>query len=127
MLGELGRRGLDELPAEAAREAHELALELTEVSTLLTVTSELEGVRISSEALGGTLGETPLESRISLIELMRARSRMHHSQDNPGKVVLTFSKSGYRTRATQVDIDFDRAENAFEVTLEPLGESAGAP
>ena len=122
-----GYRPLTEEVELSNHEAHELAFELAEVSTLLTVTSDVEGVRVSSESLGGSLGETPLESRVSLIELMRTRSRLHHSQDNPGRVVLTFSKSGYRTRATQVELDFDRAENAFEISLEPIGDSAGAP
>lgn len=118
-----GYRRLEEEIELTNHERHDLEFTLNEVSTLLSLTSDLEGVRVSSTSLGGSLGSTPLERRVSLVELLRARSRQQVSQGHPSHVVLTFSKPGYRTQATQIELDFERAENTFEVTLEPLDPS----
>ncbi len=58
---------------------------------------------------------------VSLIRLLRARSRMNATQGDPGRMVLTFSKSGYRTRANQIVLDFETAQNPVSTTLESLG------
>lgn len=115
-----GYRAIQEAIVLTKHERHELEFPLTEVSTVLSITSEPEGARVSNDLLGN-LGTTPLEARVSLVDLLRARSRMNVSQGDPSRLTLTFSKSGYRTRASQVVIDFETAENPVSTTLESLG------
>ena len=98
-------------------ESHALEFPLTEVSTLLSITAEPESVRVRDTYLGD-LGWTPLEARVSLVELMRARSRKGAASGDPAKLMLTLSREGFETRALPVALDFDRAENSVNVALE---------
>ncbi len=116
-----GYRPLEQAFTVAQHEHHDLSLTLEEVSTVLSVTSEPEGVRVSDRHLG-LLGITPFEARVSLVELMRARSRGGARQKDAPRLLLTFSKSGYRTTVKQVEVDFDHAENAVEMELESVGD-----
>lgn len=115
-----GFRPIEEEILLTKHQHHELEFPLTEVSTLLSITSEPEGVRVSSQFLGD-LGTTPLESRVSLYDLLRARSRLNAPQGDPGRIVLTFSKSGFQTKAKQIVVDFEQTENPVSTVLEPLG------
>ncbi len=115
-----GYRPIDQEIVLTNHQSHDLSLPLAEVTTLLSVSSEPEGVLVSSHFLG-SLGRTPLESRVSLVDLLRARSRQNAAAGDPSRIVVTFSKPGYRTRASQIALDFEREENPVTVSLEPLG------
>lgn len=102
----------------------ELEFPLTEITTLLSITAEPKQVRVQDQFLGD-LGWTPLEVRISLVELMRARSRRNAVSGDPAHLLLTLSREGFATRALQVPLDFDRAENSINETLEPNSGASG--
>ncbi len=119
-----GYRPLEEEIVLTKHEYHDHSISLAELSTILTVSSEPAGVRVSSQFLGD-LGITPLETRVALVDLMRARSRQNAEQGNPGRMLLTFSKPGYRSSASQILLDFERAENALNVSLDELAVEAG--
>ena len=114
-----GYRPHDEEIVLTKHENHDHPISLTEISTILSITSEPDGVRVTSQFLGD-LGTTPLETRVALVDLMRARSRQNAEQGDPGRLLLTFSKRGFQSSASQFVLDFDRAENAIEVTLEEM-------
>lgn len=114
-----GYRPADEEVVLTRHRPHDLSIPLAEVTTLLSVVSEPEGAQVASHFLGA-LGTTPLERRVSMVELLRARSRLNAHGD-PTRIVLTFSKRGYRTVARQIPLDFDRDENTLSVALEELG------
>lgn len=117
-----GYRTLEESLTLTKHEQHPLTFTLEELSTVLSVTSEPEGARVTDQFLGD-LGVTPLETRVTLVQLLRARSRANAQQGDPARVVLTLSKPGFEGIATQVALDFERAENTVAVALEPLGPS----
>jgi hypothetical protein len=102
---------------------HLLEFVLNEIVTKLSIRSEPEGATVS-DAFLGKLGVTPLYDEVSLADLQRARARRGVAPDNAARLVLTFSKGGFRSRAQQVDIDFEKSENSVSVELDPIESGA---
>ena len=106
----------DEIIELRRHEEHELSYVMKEVTTLLVVESAPEGVEVA-DAFLGYLGRTPFESTISLVDLMRARSGRRAQMEHPERLVLTFSKPGFKTMAEQFPLDFGQSLNTISVEL----------
>ncbi len=64
----------------------------------------------------------PLERWVSLAELLRARSRLNATQGDPPGSSSRSRSPGYRTRASQIVVDFERAESPVSIEIEPIGD-----
>ena len=120
-----GYRPLDQSVELQKHGHHDLSLPLSAFSTVLSLTADPEQARVYDQFLG-YLGWTPLETRITLADLLRARSRRGVTQGEAGHLLLTIARDGYNTQSVQVPLDFERAENAVSVSLLSVaGEDEG--